>query len=50
VVQENLLRGGVAGVSGNRKLRGIKSITPFQRINQALWGLAQRFARKLKGE
>jgi hypothetical protein len=46
-VQENIVRGGLAGVnaSGRRqRTRGVNSINEDTRINRALWQLAQSMA------
>ena len=48
VVQENLLRGGLRGLSASgRRLRtrAVTSVTDDVRLNKALWRLAEEFAR-----
>jgi len=47
IVQENLFRGGLRGVSHNRRrvrTRPIKNVTEDVRLNKALWTLAERMA------
>jgi hypothetical protein len=46
-VQENIVRGGIQGMSANRRritTRGINSINRDVEVNKALWNLADRFA------
>jgi len=47
-VQENVIRGGVRAVSNRRRLRGITNVAEDQRINTALWTLAENFAKKIR--
>ena len=51
-VQENVMRGGLAGVNATgqfRRTRGVNSISEDTRINRALWQLAQGMAQIKQG-
>lgn len=48
VVQENVIRGGVRAGSNRRRLRGITNVSEDQRINTALWELADNFAKRIR--
>ena len=48
VVQENLMKGGIRGVSGTTgrriRTRGVSSVAEDVRLNRALWTLTERMA------
>lgn len=47
VVQENLIRGGVAGITKKNKImrmRGVKSVDKDTQLNRALWQMAEKMA------